>query len=111
MRESEAGQTPHVRVDGYTRMCLTAIAILLTVLIIGLWARETPPPGAAHAVPPVLDPSAQRASITESQDQTNLKLDQLMDLLKSGQVKVQVVEGGAGGGGPGPQDSHEPPKP
>jgi len=82
-----------VQVDVYTRVCLTAIAVLLTVLIVGLWAQKTPnAPQAMAGVPTVLDPNAQRGAMTRAQTLTNAKLDQLISLLKSGDAKVQVVE-------------------
>ncbi len=40
----------------------------------------------------VLDSSGQRNAIIEAQKKTNAKLDEIISLLKSGQVKVQVVE-------------------
>ena len=87
-----------VRVDAYTRVCLTVISVLLAVLIVGLWARELPPGPQALAVPPVLDPVAQRAAGSEAAQETNRKLDRLLTLLTSGEVKVQVVDEAKGKG-------------
>ena len=95
--ESFAGNGSHaeatVRLDGYTRLCLTVIAGLLTVLIIGLWAQKTPAgPDALAQMPSVIDPAAQRYSVTKAVEQSNAKLDELIKLLRSGEAKVQVIE-------------------
>ena len=82
-----------VRMDRYTRVCLTVIAVLLTVLIMGLWADQTPDPPRANAAESFADSGAQRKVTQDLQMQTNEKLDELGRLLKSGEVKVQVVEG------------------
>ena len=44
----DASQETNVQVDNYTRFCLTAIAILMTVLIIGLWAEMPGPASRAE---------------------------------------------------------------
>ena len=91
-REKERIQ---VRVDAYTRVCLTAIAILLTVLVIGLWTEMPGPTKPVQADPAAskvfLDSSAQRKSMIEHQKETNSKLSEIATLLRSGNVKVQVV--------------------
>jgi len=93
-----------LQVDAYTRVCLTVIAVLLTVLIVGLWAQKTPnPPQAMAGVPTVLDPNAQRGAMTRAQTLTNAKLDQLISLLKSGEATVRVIDDRSG-------DKNEPPK-
>ena len=87
------GKTTHLRVDGYTRFCLTAIAVLLTVLIIGLWAEVIHPPGGAYAAEPFgVDAGAQRNAMIKAMGQTNTKLDELIGLLKTGRAKVQLVQ-------------------
>jgi len=93
-----------LQVDAYTRVCLTVIAVLLTVLIAGLWAQKTPNlPQAMAGVPTVLDPNAQRGAMTRAQTLTNAKLDQLISLLKSGEATVRVIDDRSG-------DKNEPPK-
>ena len=83
-----------VRVDAYTRVCLTVIAVLLTVLIIGLWAQETPSAPRAHAgMPTVLNPQAQRYAAPEAVQETNNKLGQLISLFQSGNAKVTIAGG------------------
>lgn len=85
-----------LRVDGYTRLCLTAIAVLLTVLVVGLWAELPGWVGPADAQgpdgKPFINTGAQRKDILAAQEKTNAKIDELIKLLKSGQAKVQVVE-------------------
>ncbi len=84
-------QQMRVRVDGYTRLCLTAIAILLTVIVIGLWAEGVRSADQIHAAEPFLNSSSQRKDMIKAQEQTNAKLDQIIKLLQDGRVKVQIV--------------------
>jgi hypothetical protein len=81
-----------VRVDGYTRVCLTAIAVLLTVLICGLWAQRSPTPQQAQAAQVFANSSARLDDVVNAQTTTTQKLTELISLMKSGQVKVQVIE-------------------
>jgi len=85
-----------VVVDGYTRFCLTAIVVLLTLLIVGLWAGEPLPTGADSAVAAdrsvLPNAGAQRIEMIEAIQGTNRKLDQIMTLLQSGKVRVTLVE-------------------
>jgi low affinity Fe/Cu permease len=83
-----------VRVDRYTRFCLTAIAVLLTLTVVGLWNDAGPRPPSAQAAEPFGDAGGQRDAMLRSQDKTNSKLDELITLLRNGEAKVQVVEGG-----------------
>lgn len=87
-----------LRVDTYTRVCLTLIAALLTVLVVGLWATAVPAPQAALAAEPKPTEPATFAQtgtklveLTQVQQVTNAKLDELIKVMTSGQVKVQVV--------------------
>ena len=86
-------ETLKVRVDWYTRTCLTAIAVLLTVLILGLWADYTPQARQAEAAKPFVDngPQAMIIQMVKAQDRTTAKLSELIALMRSGQVKVEVV--------------------
>jgi len=107
------GQCTRIRVDAYTRVCLTAITVLLTVLVIGLWADLAGLAGRAQAAGKYADQSAKQAltegrwgtssapqqAVVAAQRKTNAKLDELMKLLKSGQVRVQMVAGGVAPGG------------
>jgi hypothetical protein len=81
-------------VDNYTRFCLTAIAALLTVLIVMLWVQGVPSAPSARAGDLPFDAAANRQAATDAAKETNQKLSDLLDLLKSGQVKVQVVQDG-----------------
>ena len=98
-----------ITVDGYTRFCLTAITVLLTVLIVGLWADSPgPAPAAAAAKPPaerqlkgIPDSGAQRMAMVRELQATNSKLDKLIGLLQSGKLQVVVANLEA---------SNEPPK-
>lgn len=95
-------ETFRVRVDGYTRVCLTVIAVLLTVLIVGLWADHTPSADQARAAKPFVETGtqAQIVLLVRAQDRTTAKIAELITLLKSGQVKVQIDQkGGKSAGG------------
>ncbi len=91
-----AENRPRVIVDGYTRFCLTAIVVLLTLLIVGLWAGEPLPTGAASAVAAdrsvLPNAGAQRKDMLEAIQGTNRKLDQIIALMQSGKVQVTLVE-------------------
>ena len=107
-----------LRVDGYTRVCLTAITMLLGMLVIGLWADFSPFNSRAQASEKSAaearakkagfrDHQAAKAVLTEGrwgtssspnklaaeQQRTNDKLDELIRLFRSGKARVQVVEG------------------
>ena len=102
---SNNGQKVELRVDAYTRVCLTVIAVLLTVLIVGLWAEGVPNArpamGAAPAVPPLAPgiPNAgqQREQLVRETANVAAKLDRLIHLFESGDAKVQVSEAGKDG--------------
>ncbi len=86
-----------IRVDTYTRVCLTVIAVLLSVLIVGLWAETVPGQSRVYAqgdkqTGPFLDASAQRRSALEAQEKTNRHLEELVTLFTTGQAKVQVSD-------------------
>ncbi len=81
-----------VKVDSYTRACLTAIAILLSVLIVGLWAEAPSISPDAIAGEVLFDSGAQRNEIVDVQKEANKKLGELIKLLKSGEVRVQLIE-------------------
>ncbi|MFP4106723.1 MAG: hypothetical protein ACLFVU_11610 [Phycisphaerae bacterium] len=81
-----------VRVDNYTRVCLTLIAVLLTVMVVGLWADHTPDTEQAQAAQPFVNASAQRLAMVKQQQVTNEKLDKLVSLLQSGDLVVNVEQ-------------------
>ena len=69
-----------VQVDNYTRLCLSAIAVLLTVLVVMMWVQAVPEPPSASAAEPFLDTAAVRNSQLEAQKETNVKLGELIEL-------------------------------
>ena len=91
-----------VVVDGYTRCCLTAIVVLLTVLIIGLWANGPDLAQSGLAAPrfradatkkvPMVSATAQaqRDKIVSAIEITNQKLETLTSFLKGGKLEVVV---------------------
>lgn len=82
-----------IHVDRYTKFCLTAIAGLLTVLIVGLWAQRGPGSRTAwgKAKEPFVDAGRQRATMIKELQRSNKTLEEMLTLLKSGKVKVQAV--------------------
>ena len=104
---TRARQTTAVTVDGYTRFCLGALVVLLTLLIIGIWATDPIPPSgqvAGAAVPPARthtadggrtilpNAGAQRLAILKAIQATNQKLDLIKSVLESGKVQVVIAE-------------------
>lgn len=81
----------HVRVNPYTRVCLTVIAVLLTVLIVGMWAEAVPVTreAAATGIP---DSGRQRDKMIKELEKQTAKLDRLVRLFESGSAKVQVKD-------------------
>ena len=70
-----------------TQKLLTGMIALQTLTLVGLWTGQPMSNSATAAIP---DPGAQREAMVEQQKATNEKLDKLIDLLKSGDVKVKV---------------------
>ena len=99
-----------VRVDNYTRFCLTAIVVLLSILIVGLWADMGEGyPQAQAKQPRYKDAKSEEAvlqgrwgtssatgKLAATQKQTNKRLDELIALFKTGQAKVRIIERSAG---------------
>ena len=86
-------QTLRFRLDRYSQTCLTAIAILLTVLVLGLWADRTPSAAEAQDSQPLRfgDSGGQRVEIQDAIQESNRKMDQLIQLFQDGEAKVQIV--------------------
>ena len=94
-----------VQVDWYTRLCLTTIAVLLTLLIVGLWAENFSLTDDAVAKGTKYRDDKAKAAISEGrwgtssapgklaavQKETNDKLDELITLFKTGKAKVLVT--------------------
>jgi len=74
-----------------TQKLLTAVVVLQVVTLLGQWTGQ---PGAATVSAAIPDPGAQRQEFVAQQKETNQKLDKLLDLLTSGDVKVQVEKSG-----------------
>ena len=90
--ERKEGKRIEVHVDTYTRVCLTVLAVLLTVVMLGLWADGVPGAGNARAGEIFVDSGAQRKAMVVQQEKTNARLQELITLFKSGQAKVKVVD-------------------
>lgn len=90
-----------LRLDAYTRLCLTALIVLLSLLVGLLYAHLpslTPSAQAQQsevkrANDPLAIPNAwaQRDAQTRVIEETNKKLDKIIDLLESGQIKIIAV--------------------
>jgi len=95
----------HVQVDWYTRLCLTAIAVLLTLLVIGLWSESFSLTDQAAAKDAKYRDDKAKAALYEGrwgtssapgklaavQKDTNQRLEELVTLFKTGKAKVFVV--------------------
>lgn len=97
---SKTQREVEIRVDVYTRCCMTVIAVLLSVLIVALWAQPLPVSGQAIAAPSAGIPDAgrQRQIMIKELEKNNSKLEQLIRLFESGKAKVQVVQDGKSAG-------------
>jgi hypothetical protein len=69
-----------------TQRLLAAVLVLQVLTLLGLWTGQ---PGLSHAAAAIPDPGAQREAMVEQQKETNQKLDKLLTLLTSGDVKVK----------------------
>ena len=106
-------ETVRMQVDMYTRVCLTAISVLLALTVIGLWSDHGPAGPAAQGrtyspndkdapdrAPDNTTADKSRATevspfvgVREEIVKTNEKLQDVLNTLRSGEVKVQVVKG------------------
>ena len=102
----KARRKVEIHVDGYTRCCLTVIAVLLTVLIVALWAQPlTPslerqataasPIGGAAGIP---DAGKQRDQMLTELRAVNSNLSNLIKMFEAGKAKVQVASDDKSGG-------------
>jgi hypothetical protein len=66
---------------------LTAVLVMQVLTLLGLWTGQ-PRTAEVHAAIP--DPGAQREAQVAELKKTNEKLDKLMELLTSGDVKIKV---------------------
>ena len=70
-----------------TQKLLSAVLVLQVLTLIGLWTGQPRTAEVSAAIP---DPGAQREALVAEQKATNQKLDALLELLKSGKLKVTV---------------------
>jgi hypothetical protein len=80
-----------VTLDGYTRILLTVIAVLLTVLAVGMWC-ETPSAISTAQAGGIPDSGSQLNEISKKLDSIDKSISDMQKLMVSGAVKVQVVE-------------------
>ena len=78
-----------VRADGHTRFCLTAIVVLLAMLAGVVLVENVRFINMAEASERI-DTVPLKYEIVDQQKITNVKLTELISLLKSGQVKVKL---------------------
>jgi hypothetical protein len=72
-----------------TRRLLTAVLVLQGLTLAGQWTGQPRPAAAGAAIP---DPGAQLEATLAEQKATNVKLDKLLKLLTSGDVRVSVED-------------------
>lgn len=78
-----------VYVDTYTRVILTIIAVLLTVVGGGLWLESPSVVSTAEAALP--DEALQRNMMIDELQQIRMELRGISALLRSGDVQIQIV--------------------
>ena len=78
-----------VTVDRYTRFLLTIIVVLLTVVAAGLWMHT---PSTVTEAYGIVDSGVQLEQMISKMDELSVSVDNLGKLLRSGEVKVQIVE-------------------
>jgi hypothetical protein len=72
-----------------TQRLLTAVLALQVLSLTGLWTGQPRTASVQAAIP---DPGAQREAALTEQKATNEKLDRLLKLLTSGEVRVTVED-------------------
>jgi hypothetical protein len=80
-----------VTVDKYTRLLLTVIAVLLSVVALGLWCQTPDTLKSAHAAG-IPNQGLQLDETVQQLIKVNASLERMNDLLVSGDIKVQVLE-------------------
>ncbi len=114
MNDMTKNEKTTVRVDTYTRVCLTAITVLLTLLVIGLWSDMGSLSESAHAASKSSNRKAQKAGFRDAearrailsegrwgtssspnkfaaeQERTNTRLDELISLFRDGKARVRI---------------------
>lgn len=77
-------------IDRYTRLLLTAITVLLTVIAVELWAERPPLIGDAQAQIP--DSGLQRNLLIDEAQRTNKLLAEILAHLQNKPIKVKSVD-------------------
>jgi len=80
-----------VTVDKYTRSLLTVIAVLLCLVVVGLW-HETPNTTQVAEARGIPNQGEQLDEVVIELQQVNTSLEMIADLLVSGQVKVSLLD-------------------
>ena len=81
-----------VYIDTYTRVLLTIIAVLLTVVGARLWLETPPMVSTAQAVLP--DAGLQRKLMVQELQHIRTEIATMSHLLRTGPLKVQIIEPG-----------------
>jgi hypothetical protein len=77
-----------VQIDRYTRLLLTALVVLLSMIAVELWVALPGGVPSAHAQIP--DTAMQRQQIAQESQRTNDLLQKILDHLKTGSIKVRM---------------------
>jgi hypothetical protein len=78
-----------IRLDRFTRLILTALTVLLTIIAIELWVGRPGSLPVANAQIP--DTGYQRQQIVEETRKTNELLGRILEQLKSKPIQVRIV--------------------
>lgn len=78
-------------IDRYTKMVLTVIAVMLTLVAMGLWIEKSPSV-VTPAYAGIPDSGQQLDQLITSVDRLQGSVDEMAATLVSGKVKVQIVE-------------------
>lgn len=78
-----------VTLDRYTRLLLTALVVLLTIIAFELWAGRPSDLPAAHAQIP--DTALQRKQILDEGQRTNELLEQILKHLQTKPIQVRIA--------------------
>ncbi len=79
-----------VSLDNYTRFILTALTVLLTIVSINLWCQAPSTVSTAQAAIP--DSGQQLNELIIEVRTLNNSVNEMNNLLASGQVKVQIID-------------------
>lgn len=88
--------TREIRLDRFTRGLLCALTVLLAVIALELWVGL--PSSASPAMAQIPDTGLQRLQIVEETRKTNQLLQEILNYLKTGTVKVKTESADKRGG-------------